>query len=102
VKRHWAITVPEYENESGPSIFVYGLIRWKASAEPAGTESPRGGADARMAKSADAADLKSAGRKAVGVQVPLWAPLNSFRFNRLHKSLRDPFGSTFFECADCA
>jgi hypothetical protein len=27
-----------------------------------------------MAKSADAADLKSAGRKAVGVQVPLWAP----------------------------
>jgi hypothetical protein len=29
---------------------------------------------ARMAKSADAADLKSAGRKAVGVQVPLWAP----------------------------
>ena len=32
---------------------------------------------ARMAKSADAADLKSAGRKAVGVQVPLWAPLES-------------------------
>jgi hypothetical protein len=31
-------------------------------------------ANARMAKSADAADLKSAGRKAVGVQVPLWAP----------------------------
>jgi hypothetical protein len=31
-------------------------------------------ARARMAKSADAADLKSAGRKAVGVQVPLWAP----------------------------
>jgi hypothetical protein len=30
--------------------------------------------NARMAKSADAADLKSAGRKAVGVQVPLWAP----------------------------
>ena len=29
---------------------------------------------ARMAKSADAADLKSAGRKAVGVQVPLRAP----------------------------
>ena len=29
---------------------------------------------ARMAKLADAADLKSAGRKAVGVQVPLWAP----------------------------
>jgi hypothetical protein len=28
-----------------------------------------------MAKSADAADLKSAGRKAVGVQVPLWAPI---------------------------
>ena len=27
-----------------------------------------------MAKSADAADLKSAGRKAVGVQVPLRAP----------------------------
>jgi hypothetical protein len=27
-----------------------------------------------MAKLADAADLKSAGRKAVGVQVPLWAP----------------------------
>jgi hypothetical protein len=39
---------------------------------------PRGKArantEARMAKSADAADLKSAGRKAVGVQVPLWAP----------------------------
>jgi hypothetical protein len=33
------------------------------------------GARARMAKSADAADLKSAGRKAVGVQVPLRAPL---------------------------
>jgi hypothetical protein len=32
---------------------------------------------ARMAKSADAADLKSAGRKAVGVQVPLWAPIKS-------------------------
>jgi hypothetical protein len=28
-----------------------------------------------MAKSADAADLKSAGRKAVGVQVPLRAPV---------------------------
>jgi hypothetical protein len=33
--------------------------------------------NARMAKSADAADLKSAGRKAVGVQVPLWAPSES-------------------------
>jgi hypothetical protein len=32
---------------------------------------------ARMAKSADAADLKSAGRKAVGVQVPLRAPIKS-------------------------
>ncbi len=30
---------------------------------------------ARMAKLADAADLKSADRKVVGVQVPLWAPL---------------------------
>ena len=29
---------------------------------------------ARMAKSADAADLKSAGSNPVGVQVPLWAP----------------------------
>ena len=29
---------------------------------------------ARMAKSADAADLKSADRKVVGVQVPLRAP----------------------------
>ena len=32
------------------------------------------GLDARMAKLADAADLKSADRKVVGVQVPLWAP----------------------------
>jgi hypothetical protein len=32
---------------------------------------------ARMAKLADAADLKSAGRKAVGVQVPLRAPIKS-------------------------
>ena len=30
--------------------------------------------NARMAKSADAADLKSADRKVVGVQVPLRAP----------------------------
>ena len=30
---------------------------------------------ARMAKSADAADLKSAARKGVGVQVPLRAPI---------------------------
>jgi hypothetical protein len=34
-------------------------------------------ANARMAKSADAADLKSAGRKAVGVQVSLRAPSES-------------------------
>ena len=36
-----------------------------------------------MAKSADAADLKSAGRKAVGVQVPLRAPtiINNLRDN---------------------
>src|SRR3984957_18675710 len=40
--------------------------------------------NARMAKSADAADLKSAGRKAVGVQVPLWAPVKSSRFS--HRS----------------
>ena len=33
-----------------------------------------------MAKSADAADLKSAGRKAVGVQVPLWAPIKSITY----------------------
>ena len=32
---------------------------------------------ARMAKSADAADLKSADRKVVGVQVPLRAPMES-------------------------
>jgi hypothetical protein len=32
------------------------------------------GPDGEMA---DAADLKSAGRKAVGVQVPLWAPIKS-------------------------
>src|ERR1017187_5917383 len=32
---------------------------------------------ARMAKLADAADLKSADRKVVGVQVPLWAPIES-------------------------
>ena len=31
-------------------------------------------AEARVAELVDAADLKSAGRKAVGVQVPLWAP----------------------------
>jgi hypothetical protein len=39
-----------------------------------------------MAKSADAADLKSAGRKAVGVQVPLWAPTQGLAifFNRRH------------------
>ena len=35
---------------------------------------------ARMAKLADAADLKSAGRKAVGVQIPLRAP-NEARVN---------------------
>ena len=32
---------------------------------------------ARMAKSADAADLKSADRKVVGVQVPLRAPVHA-------------------------
>ena len=36
-----------------------------------------------MAKSADAADLKSAGRKAVGVQVPLRAPARVPQNNRL-------------------
>ena len=36
-----------------------------------------------MAKSADAADLKSAGRKAVGVQVPLRAPINSITYTFL-------------------
>ena len=35
------------------------------------------GAQARMAKSADAADLKSADRKVVGVQFPLRAPIKS-------------------------
>jgi hypothetical protein len=35
---------------------------------------------ARMAKLADAADLKSAGRKAVGVQVPLRAPIKSITY----------------------
>jgi hypothetical protein len=35
-----------------------------------------------MAKLADAADLKSAGRKAVGVQVPLWAPNKSFKIEK--------------------
>ncbi len=44
---------------------------------------------ARMAKSADAADLKSAGRKAVGVQVPLRAPenLEDIECLRIHKFL---------------
>ncbi len=36
-----------------------------------------------MAKSADAADLKSAGRKAVGVQVPLRAPIKSITYIRI-------------------
>jgi hypothetical protein len=31
-----AITVLEHGNDSGASIFVYGLIRWKASADPQG------------------------------------------------------------------
>jgi hypothetical protein len=40
------------------------------------------GADqARMAKSADAADLKFADRKVVGVQVPLRAPIKSMRYS---------------------
>ena len=33
-----------------------------------------------MAKLADAADLKSAGRKAVGVQIPLRAPIQSILY----------------------
>jgi hypothetical protein len=36
-----------------------------------------------MAKSADAADLKSADRKVVGVQVPLRAPIKSVAHSRL-------------------
>ena len=41
---------------------------------------------ARMAKSADAADLKSAPRKRVGVQVPLRAPI---KINYLHDKLHE-------------
>ena len=44
-----------------------------------------GSSEARMAKLADAADLKSAGRKAVGVQVPLWAP--TLNLKSLHNVL---------------
>ena len=40
-----------------------------------------------MAKSADAADLKSAARKGVGVQVPLRAPIRL----RSRNYLRDQF-----------
>ena len=61
------------ETRLGP-LFSVRADTMKATAEPAWTEPPRGSAEARMAKSADAADLKSAGRKAVGVQVPLRAP----------------------------
>ena len=50
---------------------------------------------ARMAKSADAADLKSAGRKAVGVQVPLRAPLESIDEN--DEPTRIGVGSEVFE-----
>ena len=39
--------------------------------------------EARMAKLADAADLKSAGRKAVGVQVPLRAPNNLTIYSKI-------------------
>jgi hypothetical protein len=45
--------------------------------QPVSIQEPGSCFRARMAKSADAADLKSAGRKAVGVQVPLRAPSRS-------------------------
>ena len=41
-----------------------------------------------MAKLADAADLKSAGRKAVGVQVPLRAPRKSIYYEEKATSYR--------------
>ena len=48
-----------------------------------------------MAKSADAADLKSAGRKAVGVQVPLRAPENK----EIKGSERQPVSVAFSLCS---
>ena len=41
---------------------------------------------ARMAKLADAADLKSADRKVMGVQVPLRAPNKSITYKELPSS----------------
>ena len=46
---------------------------------------------ARMAKLADAADLKSAGRKAVGVQVPLRAPTKQKTYKKNAAREREAF-----------
>ena len=70
---------------AGAAAFFTGTVfRYDGVRERAGYEAPR--LAARMAKLADAADLKSAGRKVVGVQVPLRAPVQ-------HVDNKQPDGS---------